>query len=744
MKENNYKWTFQNIGGSTRVKIQSGEDLRHLGELDQKMWTVLSCPTAGLEIDSKSLQYMDVDGDGKIHVNDVINTANWLTDVIKDADKLLEQKDGVALADINEESETGKKLLASARQILQNLGKDAEVITVADSSDSIAIFAQTRFNGDGIITEGSSDDEKIKNTIAAAVAATGGSQDRSGAQGVNADQIEAFYAALAEYKAWQDSKPELPYADQTDEALGLYNALNAKVKDFFLRSRLAAFNQDSTAALDVQVSRIEAISADNLTEKGDEIASYPLQRITGKAELDLIAPFNPAWAAQFAALQAIVLDKKQKTLTEAEWDEIGSKFAAYTAWQGAKAGAAVESLGAEGVAAFLKDDQKAALLKLVEEDKALETESNDINMVDRLTHLYRDFYTVLKNYITLQDFYEPDQNVKAIFQAGTLVIDQRACHLTMRVENAGAQAALAPASGMYLIYCTCTSKFKPAPIEIVAAMTMGETGDLYVGKHCIFYDRDGLDWDATVNKIIDNPISIKQAFWSPYRRLAKWAEDLINKRAAEKDSKMMAETTANLESADVKADGAKAAVPFDIAKFAGIFAAIGMALGMIGTALVAVASGLSDLKWWQYILVIVAVLLVISGPSMIMAWLKLRKRNIAPLLNANGWAVNAASIVNIRFGATLTDQVHFPIVKVADPFAKKGLATWKKWCIGIACAVVVICGLWLGNIGGLLGSETLRSPLPCFQPKEEVVVEEEVIVVEEEPAETPDTETPAE
>ncbi len=742
MKNNDYKWAFQNIGGATRVKIQSGEDLRHLGELDQKMWTILSCPTSGLEIDSKSLKYADTDADGKIHVNDIVNTANWLTNVVRDADTLLHSEDGIALSNINQDSEEGQQLYASAKQILANLKKEDEVITVADSSDSIAIFAQTQFNGDGIITEGSTADEDLQKTIAAAIAATGGSMDRSGAQGVNADQIEAFYTALNEYKAWQEAKPELPYGEDTDKGLELFCALNAKVKDFFLRSRLAAFNQDSTAALDVQVSRIEAISADNLTEKGDEIASYPLQRITGKAELDLNAPFNPAWASQFETLKAIAVDKKKKTLCEEEWNEIGAAFAAYTAWQGAKAGAAVESLGMECIEALLKADKKTALLELVEQDKALEAEANGIDAVDRLTHLYRDFYTLLKNYITLQDFYDPDQNVKAIFQAGTLVIDQRACHLTMLVTNPGAQAALAPVSGIYLIYCTCTSKQKPAPIEIVAAMTMGETGDLYVGKNAIFYDRNGLDYDAVITKIIDNPISIKQAFWSPYRRLAKWAEDLINKRAAEKDAKMMSETTAKLqEKPAVGADGKpQAAMPFDIAKFAGIFAAIGMALGMIGTALVALGKGLSGLTWWQYILIFVVIILLISGPSMIMAWLKLRKRNIAPILNANGWAVNAASIVNIRFGATLTDQVNFPIVKIKDPFAEKGLAPWKRWCIGIACALVVCCGLWLGNIGGMLGSEKLRSPLPCFnKPAEEVVIEEaaveEVPVAEEVPAE---------
>lgn len=726
-KQQGYKWTFQNIGGATRVKIRTGEDLKHLAELDQKMWTVLSCPVTGLEISDKTLQYFDADADKKIHVNDVITTTNWLLEAVKNPDSLLLGKDGITLSDINQETEVGKQLYASAKQILENLGKKDETITVADSSDSIAIFAQTRFNGDGVITENSTEDELLKKVIAAAVEATGGSLDRSGVQGINAEQIEAFYQALADYSAWLTQKPELPYAEKTDRAIELFNALNAKIKDFFLRSKLAAFDKDSTAALDVQVSQIEAISAFNLTEKGEEIASYPIQRVTGKAELELSQPVNPSWAAQFNELMSIAIDNKKAVLTESEWDEIGIKTVAYSAWVAGKAGTNVESLGAEEVNKLLKEDKKAALLELVEQDKALEAEANGIDCVDKLTHLYRDYFIVLKNYITLQDFYDKDQNTKAIFQAGTLIIDQRACHLCMKVTNAGAHGVMAPASGMYLIYCTCTSKDKPTPVEIVAAMTMGETGDLYVGKNAIFYDREGVDYDAVVTKIIDNPISISQAFWSPYRRLATWAEDLINKRAAEKDSQMMANTTAKLqETPAAGADGQPAVQSFDIAKFAGIFAAIGMALGMIGAALASFFGAFTH--WWHWIIFFFALMLIISGPSMVMAYLKLRKRNIAPLLNANGWAVNAASIVNIAFGATLTDMVHFPIVKMKDPFAKKGLPAWAKWLISICAVALVVCGLWLGNCLNRFG---YTSPLPYFNETEAIQENAEAVAAEE-------------
>ena len=190
----------------------------------------------------------------------------------------------------DKDNEAGLKLYNASTQILSNLGKEGSVISLADTADVAAIFAKTRFNGDGIITEASSDDADDKAAIAAAVKVFGGVADRSGAVGVNAEMVENLYKAAGEYLAWQDAAVKAPFGDKTEAALEAYGALDAKVKDFFMRSRLAAFSPDSTAALDVQTSRIEAISADNLSAKADEIASYPLVRITGKAEIDLSDP----------------------------------------------------------------------------------------------------------------------------------------------------------------------------------------------------------------------------------------------------------------------------------------------------------------------------------------------------------------------------------------------------------------------------------------------------------------------
>ena len=719
MAAKKHSWNYENIGGSTRVKITSGTDIAHLAELDVKKWTVLSCPTTGLDIDDKSLKYIDADGDGRIRVSDIISTSQWLTSVVKDVNLLVKGADNINVEQFNQDSADGARLYNSARQILVNLEKEGTVISLADTKDTTAIFAKTRFNGDGIITEQTTDDAEEKAVIAAVVSTLGGVADRSGDSGVNAELIEKFYQALADYQAWTDAAVEAPYGADTDKAIEVYNALDPKIKDYFMRSELASFAPESAAKLDVQTSLIEAISADNLTGKTDEIAACPIARITGRAELAVDAAINPVWASKFNTLMSIVKPKEQN-LTQAAWAAIGASFASYNAWKAAKKGAEVEALGIDAIKKLLEDNRKQALLDLVAQDLALKESAEGIDMVDKFLYIYRDFYRLLCNFVTFQDFYAKNKNVKAIFQSGRLIIDQRECRMCMLVTDMAKHNTMAQASGMYLVYCDCTTKTSPAKLNIVAAVTVGEIGDLVVGKNAIYYDNKGQMWDAVITKIIDNPISIGQAFWSPYRRMATTIENLINKTAADKDAAIMKDANAKISTVPAVApadDKSKTpAPPFDIAKFAGIFAAIGMAVGMIGTALAGILDSLKGFTWWQYMGIFIGIMLFISGPAMIMAWMKLRRRNIAPLLNANGWAINASSKISIPFGETLTDVARFPKLKLKDPYAKKNMPTWLKLVISSVLVFVVLVGLWLGNIFACMG---IPSPLPFFN-KEKV------------------------
>ena len=691
-KANNgkYEWTFCSLGGTVRVNVQSGEDIAHLGELDQKLWTVLSCPVEGLEFDETTLRMIDSDGDGKIRVKEIVAAAEWLTSVIKDKDLILKGDSVLPLNQINTENEAGRRLYGSALQILSNLKLQKDEISVADTSDSVAIFAETGANGDGVITEASADDENLKAIIKDIVETTGSATDRSGVAGVTAEHIESFYAALADYSAWMAAAtPDIfPFGDDTPAALEACEAVKDKVADYFMRCKLIAFTEAAAPAVDVSAERIGEIAADDLTTREAEISTYPIARPTKEGVLPFDA-VNPAWKARFDAVRALV-KLEGEGVTEKEWNEVLDKFAPYIAWKGAKKGESVEPLGLEKVNLLLKAGDKAALLALVDADKALEEEANSIDEVNKLTHLYRDFYKLLKNYVIFSDFYSPNLDEPAIFESGKLYIDQRCCRVCIKVADMGAHADMSALSGMFLLYCTCTSRKTGQTMDIVAVMTDGGIRNMRPGLNGVFYDRDGVDWDAKVVKVVDNPLSIKQAFWAPYVKLWNFITGLINKSAEEKDSKAVADLQGSAAAAP--ADAAAKKQPFDIARFAGIFAAVGMALGVIAAALAAIISGLAKTPWWGIILILLGIMLLISGPSCFIAWGKLRRRNLGPVLNANGWAINSGAKVNIPFGRTLTSIAEYPKLNLEDPYKPKA-PLWRKILCWLAGLLIIACGV---------------------------------------------------
>ena len=634
-----YGWKFSTVGGVTRVNIESGDDIAHLNELDQKLWTVLSCPVKGLEFDERTLTLMDADKDGRIRVNEVVAASQWLTKVLKDMNYLLEGKDIVSFSQVQADTDEGKQVLESARLILGSLGLQKEEISMSDVAEYMAGY-----------------EEKCK----------------------------------AEYTAANNEPYEPPYGDKSDDAEAAVNALRAKVADFFMRCKLVQFDEEATAALDVQVEKIASISANNLGDSVDEISTYPLARPVKEALLPLNGGINPAWQAAFATLKTLVLDVDfpgKESLSEEEWNGILAKIDAYTAWK-----AAGETAMNEAVAEQLKVHSAA------------------IEPVEKLLRLCRDFFTLLHNFVVFKDFYNRAAGNTAVFQAGQLYIDQRCCDLCVKVDDMGKHLNSAGKSGIYLLYCHCVIKVKGKEMDIVAALTDGDVKDLHEGKNAIFYDRTGQDWDATVTKIIDNPISIRQAFWSPYRKFGNWVTEKITKKAEEKESKGFEDMTAKADAgtaefqtklaaekegktetpSEAKANEKKAQM-FDIAKFAGIFAAIGLALGAIGGAL-ATLGGFVTEKWYNALILIAAIVIFISGPSMLLAWLKLRKRNLGPLLNANGWAINSMVKINTTFGATLTSRAQYPKVVGKDPFADKKMPLWKKlliWLVILAALFVV-------------------------------------------------------
>lgn len=719
-----HRWQFFRQGGFDQVVLKSGDDLRALPDLDQKLWVALACPTAGLEVDPRTLKLLDADGDGRVRAPEVIAAVRWMCQVLQDPGTLAKREAALPLSAVRTDTPEGKAVADSARRILSDLGhSDGSAIAPADTADTGRIFASTVFNGDGIVPADAAETPEVKQVIEEIIAAVGSEPDRSGKPGVSLAKVGAFFTALKDHADWVAAGQAGPtLGHDTAAAAGAFAAVRDKIEDFFTRCRLAAFDARSAEHLGRPAAEWATIAARTLTAGDEAVAAFPLAAVGPGKALPLGEGVNPAWAgkiSEFKAKVVIPLLGDRPALTAEQWADLSKRFATYEAWLAGKKGAEVESLGLPRIKALLAGDARAAIESLIARDEARRPEADAIQAVDKAALLYRDLHAFLSNFVNFADFY--GGRSLATFQAGTLFLDGRSCELCLPVADMGAHSAVAGLSGTYLAYCTLT---RPGGEKrtIAAAFTDGDADFLRPGRNGLFYDRQGRDWDATIAKVVEAPISIRQAFWTPYKRIVRFVNDQVEKFGAAREKAVEAASADKVAAAAAKAEApppaaapaapaAPAAAPaapapaFDIAKFAGIFAAIGLALGAIGSAVAAVLTGFMGLALWQMPLAIAGALLLISGPSMLLAWLKLRQRNLAPLLDASGWAINTRARLNVPFGARLTQIAALPdgaSRELSDPYAEPKPA-WRKW-VFLLVIVVAVSILWeLGLIKRWLG-----------------------------------------
>ncbi len=467
---------------------------------------------------------------------------------------------------------------------------------------------------------------------------------------------QASHAARA-LASWEAAGAQaLPLGEATAAAYALVCELHDKVQDFFTRCQLAAFDARAVAALNASEDAFKALAPSTLQADLQAVRALPLAHVSAHEPLPLLDGLNPAWQPQVERLRDCVvtpLQGRKDSLSAADWQALQDQLAPYAAWLAAKPDPAAEGDG--------------------------------VRDLEKLARYVRDLQSLANNFVAFRDFYT--HQGKATFQIGTLYLDGRSCELCVAVNDAAKHAALAGLSRICLVYCECLRGVEK--LSIAAAFTAGDSDQLMVGRNGVFYDRQGRDWHATISKIIDHPISLRQAFWSPYKKLARLigaqAQKMAANKSKESDDKLLATAleTSKRGTTEAAAKPAAAPPPFDVGKFAGIFAAIGLAVGAVGTMAVSLVGGLFSLLWWQIPLALLGLMLLISGPAVLLAWFKLRSRNLGPILDANGWAINARARINIPFGTALTQLAQLPANaqrSLVDPYAEP-TARWPYWAV---------------------------------------------------------------
>ncbi len=383
---------------------------------------------------------------------------------------------------------------------------------------------------------------------------------------------------------------------------------------------------DKTEAANAALASVEA-AIDGFFAVPDDL---PLVTEEPDKELPLASNLNPKWQAGVRALVAQAVEPllgAKTALTRCDWETLKAKFAPYRAWLAAK------PVAAAATKAALEDEERLLRYKL---------------------HLGE----FLQNYVNQARLY--GRGTPAIYQTGTLYLDGRAFSLCFDVADEGAHAALAEKSKCCLVYAKLTSKKTGAARTVCAVVTAGKTAPLYAGRNGLFFDRDNGAWDATVTRVVEAQVSLTEAFWAPWAKLFGGVSAACKKFLSAKQEKATAGVSGALQK--VPAAPAAAPAPNNGAAMASSVAAIGIGVGMVGAAFAGLMSAISGMPWWHVLVGLAGVVLAVSLPSVILAWFKLRARDLGAILNACGWAVNVPLRLSARLAREFTTTAKTPFM----------------------------------------------------------------------------------
>jgi hypothetical protein len=666
------KMLFRNFGGLHQFMVGDEGDLARIDELDPARWAATSAPLSDLHCDEGFLRYIDPATTGRVRVSQIVEARDWLFARLSQRDVVRKRAEAIPLAAIDDKTEAGLGLRAAVERVnREQKAADAKTVSLADVRASKAGYQKLLANGDGVVPPEVVPEEDVKVFLTDVMDVVGGTADRGGTHGVDADRLKRFVEQGKLWVEWRGKAAAAkPWGDETDAAGALLREMDPKLEAYFLHCELLRQETPAPESLRLAPEDLRALRMKATDDIEHYVKGAPLAAPSADGSLSLTGPVNVLYQDRFVALRETVIRRVLgagvSAITLADWQRVKAAFEGYTSWEKGRPADPFDKLGDDKMKAYLEGGLAAKVEAYIALDLAAAKEIGQIDDLEKVLLYVRWLVELVNNFVNFSAIYMPKQT--ALVEAGSLVIDGRRLDFCLRVANRAAHKAVAVLSNIYLVYVEVLEKEGGEVLyQLVAPVTGGEAGRLRVGKRGILIDLDDKEYDAIVTEIVDNPISVKQAAFAPFRRAAAMISSKINEyvasRQASQESAMTARAEAGVTGAQTQVEAgaaqvgtsvsvARGAVPAPAATPApaeptrpaseplnpnSLILGGGMALAGLGAVLAVIFGVISSLTGW---LAILGVVLVVLGISALLGWLKLRRRNMAVLLEANGWAVN--------------------------------------------------------------------------------------------------------
>ena len=669
------RMTFRRFGRSYHLRLTSADELGQILDLDEAHWVATSAPIDTINCDATLLELVDSNSDGRIRCDEIRLAVRWLLDLLTNADGIGQPGAVLQLDAINTEQPEGRRILESAQRMLHRLGQDEAKSITLEQIRLVKSDVESRSVSEaGVVTADMADDPKIARFIDDIVACLGGVPHPSGAMGVNESQLAAFASDARAFLDWQ-AKGQIPdgqtatdvmrLGQATGQAFGVFQRVRDKIDQYFAHCRAVAFDPSLAEHLGLQDAELAEADFDDPDSIQQLLAAGPLAVPNPEGLLDLNGQFNPCYSDAMRTLNdqllRPLLGQSPDKLTESQWHDVCQQMAAFEAWQSSEAGRQVAQLGTEQLDAYLQADYAEAVRELIARSRTTTVVLDNIRLAEKLALYQADLLGLANNFVSFPDLYDPSR--RAMFEMGTLIMDGRRFSLAVTVVNRPEHAKVAATSSMFVLYLEL-ERSGQKKLQVAVPVTSGGQGNLCAGKRGIFEDVNGLDWDARVVQIIDNPIGFGEAIISPFRRLGRLLSGKIESLTSAAEKSFDAKATTTMTSVETAAAQPQAAAPAPAAPNRGLMAG-GLLMGG-GVAIAAVASAVT------YVGKAVAenplpvaggvggALLAVLLPTILMAFLKLRRRDLSAILEGSGWGINARMRLTHRQAKVFTHRPDYP------------------------------------------------------------------------------------
>lgn len=711
---------FRIVGGGLQLRLSDAEDLANVLKLDEALWAMTAVDLNSLRFDKRFLEFVDCDHDGQIRSDEVKKAVKFALDYFSDLSGVVEGKAELSPDVINTAAPGAAEAADCARLILKNLNRaKGEGVTVKDVQDARSITSFTQRNGDGVISCENGLSPELAGLISAIIASGRKSPDRSGSDGVSLEDTEAFQAALTRKTALFDQALQdtsiMIYGDKTAAAYALFQECSPLIESFFLNADAGIF----LAADPARPVKRDASADLMMTENVRSVLESAAVAIPGDdGVLDFDAPLNPLYADKLLLLaDSCALNKflENRKLKKSAYLRAKAAFAPFAQWQ-------KEMEKADGLENFTE----AELRKLANApfDKLKELIDSDLSFAPvisagetllKMAYFQEYLMEFLNNFVSLTDLFNSKRVSR--LQMGKLVMDGRHFTLTVRVKNPAEHKRIIKSSNICVIYVEVLRTSGDAKVNkelLAAAVTSGTMRSLFIGKHGVFFDTDGMIYDAVIRDIVEQPVSIGEAFKAPFFQfadfLSKQTEKIFNTRNAE----MQKSLTTELNKAAPPAAGTKpAAQPASQNNISMLLMGGGIGVAALGSSIAFIAKSLQNVSISTILAVLGGILVIFGGPSVINALIKIFRRNLSRFLESCGCAVNRPMRMSRKMGSiftftpprprgeiTLTDLVdEFDFPEYEKPGCRKiflillavmilaagGFLAWKKFCRAEKC-----------------------------------------------------------